>query len=156
MNENSCEKLVKYTIKLIAKVQELDYLELKSDAKKVLKTAKKYDEYILSIMNEIMDIGNVGSEEELDDFDIDVLKMYCRVKELDTDLSEKKTKALVWKHIQEEFEFEDSDDSDSDESDQETEQEIEVEVEPEVSDKVLKKALKKTLKKSKSDENGLD
>jgi hypothetical protein len=109
----SAEKLVKQCIKLISKTQELDYEELKSDAKKVIKMARNYDEQLLGMMEELIDLGNIGSEEELDEFDIEVLKVYCRIKELDDSVSDKKIRASVWKNIQEEFEL-DSEESDDD------------------------------------------
>ena len=80
---NSAEKLVKQTIKLLAKTQELDYEELKIDAKKLIKAARNLDESMLGMMEEIMDLGNVGSQEELEEFNPEVLKIYCRIKEID-------------------------------------------------------------------------
>ena len=107
--ETSVEQIVKLTIKTIAKKQELDYAELKSDCKKITKMAKKVDEQLMGIIEELMDIGNVGSEEELGEFDIATLEMYCRIKELDfEELSEKKIRSLVWENMQEEFELSDS------------------------------------------------
>ena len=73
---NTAEKLVKQTIKIIAKSQDLDYEELKHDAKKIVKAARNYDDNLLGMMEEIMDLGNVGSPEELEDFNIEVLKVY--------------------------------------------------------------------------------
>jgi len=142
----SAEKLVKHTIKLIAKTQELDYSELKEDAKKIIKLSRKYDEQLYGMMEELLDLGNVGSEEELKDFNVEVLKIYCRIKELEEDGSEKSIRARVWENIQEEFELDSDDDEEDDEEDdeddddddesfgeelQEEETEVEVEVEPE-------------------------
>ena len=39
----SAEKLVKQTIKLLSKTQDLDYEELKVDAKKIIKAARNFD-----------------------------------------------------------------------------------------------------------------
>jgi len=110
---NSAEKLVKYTIKLISKSYDLDYEEVKNVTKKVIKNARNYDEQLLGMMEEMLDLGNIGSEEELEEFDIEVLKLYCRIKDLDDSLSDKKIRQNVWNSIQEEFEL-DSDDEDSD------------------------------------------
>jgi len=124
----SAEKLVKHTIKLISKTQELDYEELKSDAKKIIRLARKYDEQLYGMMEELLDLGNVGAEEELADFDIEVLKIYCRIKEIDDSGSEKSLRSKVWINIQEEFELESEE---SEDESLESESEVEVEVVPE-------------------------
>jgi hypothetical protein len=125
----SAEKLVKTCIKQIAKTQELDYDDVKDDCKKIVKMARKFDEQLLTLMEDLLELSNVGSEEDLEEFDIEVLKMYCRIKELDDSLSEKKIRAQVWEHMQEEFEL--SDDSEEDDTDSESEEESESESEPE-------------------------
>ena len=122
---NSAEKLVKQTIKIIAKSQDLGYEELKHDAKKIVKAARNYDDNLLGMMEEIMDLGNVGSQEELDDFNVEVLKIYCRIKELDDSGSDRTVRNRVWANIEEEFEI------DSDEEDLEEIEEEESETEPE-------------------------
>ena len=114
---SSAEKLVKYTIKKITGSFDLDYSQVKLLTKKVVKTAKNFDESLLGMMEDLMDLGNVGSEEELKDFDIDVLKLYCKIKSLDDTLSDRKIVASVWKNLQEEFEM-DSDDSENDSEDE--------------------------------------
>jgi hypothetical protein len=120
---NSSEKLVKYTIKLICKSYELDYDEVKQLTKKVLKTAKKSDEQLLGMMEELLDLGNIGSEEELDEFDSEVLKVYCKIKDIDvSEVSEKKLRSVVWNTIQEEFELSESDSESEDSEDYESEQ----------------------------------
>ena len=121
--DTTAEKLVKYCIKTIAKKQELDYSELKNDCKKVLKMSKMFDQQLMGMMEELLDLGNVGSEEELDDFDINVLKVYCRIKELDDTVSDKKIKSGVWKNIQEEFELNESDEESDEEPDEGSEEE---------------------------------
>jgi hypothetical protein len=128
---NSAEKLVKQTIKILSKTQELDYEELKVDAKKIIRAARNFDESLLGMMEEIMDLGNVGSEEELEEFNPEVLKIYCRIKEIDDSGSERSLRARVWKNIEEEFELDtDDDDDDDDESVVESESEPEEEPEP--------------------------
>jgi hypothetical protein len=137
---NSAEKLVKQTIKLLSKTQEHDYEELKIDAKKLIKAARTFDENLLGMMEEIMDLGNVGSQEELDDFNIEVLKIYLRIKELDESGSDKTIKARVWENIESEFEL----DSESDSEESETsvvESDSETEPEPEI--KPVKRSSKK-------------
>ena len=135
----SAEKLVKHTIKLIAKVHQLDYEELKIDAKKIIKLSQKYDQQLYGMMEELLDLGNIGSEEELEDFDIEVLKIYCRIKEISDSGSEKTIRANVWKNIQEEFELEEDSDDESEseiDSESESETEVETEVEPEIETEV--------------------
>jgi hypothetical protein len=129
---NSAEKLVKQTIKLLSKTQELDYEELKMDAKKLIRAARNFDESILGMMESIMDLGNVGAEEELEDFDPEVLKIYCRIKEIDDSGSDRTLRARVWNHIEEEFELSDESEASEDESvEDESEEEEEPEPEPE-------------------------
>ncbi len=140
--ETSVEQIVKLTIKTIAKKQELDYSELKSDCKKITKMAKKVDEQLMGIIEELMDIGNVGSEDELGEFDIATLEMYCRIKDLDfEELSEKKIRSLVWENMQEEFELSDSEEESDSESESESEDE-----EPEI---VIPEPVKEKKKKVK-------
>ena len=120
----NCEKLVKYAIKSISKKYNLDYAQLKEELKKVVKTAKKYDESMLGIMEEIMDLGNVGTPEELEDFNIEVLKIYCKIKEIDADGSDRHVRSRVWKNIESEFELDESEESEDEsvvESDEEEE-----------------------------------
>ena len=105
MSSTTCEKLVKYTIKSVAKKYNLEYEEVKGNLKKIIKTAKNFDETLLGMMEEIMDLGNVGSPEELEDFNIEVLKIYCRIKELDPEGSDRHIRSRVWKNIESEFEL---------------------------------------------------
>ena len=131
----TCEKLVKYTVKTIAKKYSIDYEDLKSSTKKIIKTAKNFDQTLLGMMEELMDLGNVATPEELDDFDIEVLKIYCKIKELDTEGSDKHIRSRVWKNIESEFEIDDEDEdeeeySDSDEESESDEEEEIVQVPP--------------------------
>jgi len=115
MASTTCEKLVKYTLKSISKKYQLDYDDLKLNLKKVIKTAKNYDQTILGMMEEIMDLSNVASQEELEDFDIEVLKIYCKIKDLDQEGSDKHIRSRVWKNIESEFEIDDDDEEDDEE-----------------------------------------
>ena len=144
----SAEKLVKQTIKLLAKNLELDYEELKLDAKKVVKMARNFDESLLGLMEELLDLGNIGSPEELEEFGYDTLKVYCKIKEIDDSGSERSLRARVWQHIEEEFELESEDESEDEsvvESESDEEEIIQllpkiVEVEePEKAEKIKKK-----------------
>jgi hypothetical protein len=105
----SAEKLVKYCIKHIAKYEELDYDKLKINSKKVIKMARDFDQQLLGLMEDLLDVVNVGSIEELYDFDIEVIRMYCRIKDLDESVSDRKLIESVWKNMQEEFELDESD-----------------------------------------------
>jgi hypothetical protein len=151
---NNYEKLVKTTIKHIAKLNNLDYEKLKVDAKKIIKLAKNYDEQLLGMMEELLDINNVSCEEELVDIDIDVLKIYCRIKEIDLESSsDRGIRRKVWENIEMENEFDESEESDeSDDNDfiedvSESEQEPEPEPEPVVKAKERSKESKKKVKK---------
>ena len=123
----SAEKLVKQTIKFISRVHDLDYEELKVDAKKVIKSAGNYDDSLMSMMEEMMDLGNVGSQEELEDFNMEVLKIYCRIKEIESSGSDKSIRSRVWDNIEEEFELDDDESgTDEDETDEDETEEPEI------------------------------
>jgi hypothetical protein len=109
---NSSEKLVKQALKLVSRSQDIEYEDLKADAKKVIKMARNYDAELLGMMEELMDLGNIGSVEELDDFNIEVLRIYCRIKEIEDTGSDKSVRARVWEHIESEFELDSDDDLD--------------------------------------------
>jgi len=127
----SAEKLVKQTIKLISKTQDLEYEELKIDDKNLIKAARVYDETLLGMMEEMMDISNVSSPEELEDFNVEVLKIYCRIKELDDSGSDRSIRHRVWENMELEFEVDDSDEDSDDEPDvEEVDDESEQEPEP--------------------------
>ena len=150
MSSTTCEKLVKYTIKSISKKYSLEYDEVKETLRKVVKTARSYDESLLGMMEEMMDLGNVGSPEELEDFNIEVLKIYCKIKDLDSDGSEKHIRSRVWKNIESEFELDDEDESEDEsvvDSDEEESDEEEVEIKelpPSPIEKKKKKSKKET------------
>jgi len=112
-----CEKFVKKTLKVVAEANGLDYEKLKKDSKKVIKSAQNYDQSLLGLMESLLDLGDVSSEEELADFDIEVLKVYCKIKELDASGSDKTIRKIVWAHIEAELEL---DTDTEDESDQES------------------------------------
>jgi len=131
------EKLVKKAIKTIADSTDLDYDQLKSACKKIIKVARNHDEELLGTMESLLDLVNVSSEEELADFDIEVLKLYCRIKELDPSGSDKSIRARVWEQFEEEMEDFDSDDE-SDEEDEESEPD-----EPEPPPVIIKKKKEK-------------
>jgi len=132
------EKLVKYVIKNVAKKYELDYEEMKGSLKKIIKMARNNDQSMLGMMEEIMDLSNIGSEEELEEFSIEVLQIYCRIKELDDSGSERQLRSRVWKNMESEFEL---DDEEEDEEDSESDEEI-VELPPPEKKKREKKSEK--------------
>jgi len=146
MGSMSAEKLVKYCIKHIAKYEELDYDKLKINSKKVIKMARDFDQQLLGLMEDLLDLVNVGSIEELYDFDIEVIRMYCRIKDLDESVSDRKLVESVWKNMQEEFELDESDSESEDdevvEEDPETESESE-EPPPTPKPEPIKKSKKK-------------
>ena len=111
------EKLIKQTIKFISKSQSLDYEQLKFSTKKYIKIAKNYDAQLLGMMEELLDMGNCTSEEELADYDIEVLKIYCRIKDIESSGSDKSIRRRVWDHIEEELEDGSDDDSGESEDD---------------------------------------
>lgn len=123
--DTSAEKLVKQTIKLISKLHDISYDQLKHDARKLIKSARNYDENILGMMEELMDLGNVGSIEELNEFNIEVLKIYCRIKDIDDSGSDKSVISKVWKNIEEEFELNSEEEISESEPDTESEPEHE-------------------------------
>ena len=123
------EKLVKKAIKLISDSTSIDYSELKQLCKKVLRDAKNTDERLLGTMEELLELSEVSSEEELADFEIGVLKIYCKIKEIDFSGSDKQIRKNVWEHMEEEFEVDD-DDSDDDSDNVSVEEESEPEPEP--------------------------
>jgi len=127
----TCEKLVKYTVKTIAKKYSIDYDDLKLNTKKIIKIAKNFDQTLLGMMEELMDLGNVATPEELDDFDVEVLKIYCKIKDLDTEGSDKHIRSRVWKNIESEFEIDDDEEDEVSESESEPEEESEPESEEE-------------------------
>lgn len=147
MGSMSAEKLVKYCIKHIAKYEDLDYDKLKINSKKVIKMARDFDQQLLGLMEDLLDLVNVGSIEELYDFDIEVIRMYCRIKDLDDSVSDRKLIESVWKNMQEEFELDESDSESEDQVivDEETESESESEEPPPTPAKAepIKKSKKK-------------
>jgi len=145
MSSTTCEKLVKYTLKSISKKYNLEYDELKGNFKKIIKSAKNYDESLLGMMEEIMDLGNVGSPEELEDFNIEVLKIYCKIKDIDSEGSERHIRSRVWKNIESEFEL-DSDDEDESEDESVVDSNDEIEEIEEIEEVPIKEKKKKEKK----------
>jgi len=117
---NSSEKIVKYLLKTISKVHQIDYSILKNTSKKVIKLARNNDEQLLGLVEELMDLVNVSSESELVEFDIETLKMFCRVKEIEyEDVSDKGIRKNVWMYLEEEM-GDDDDESDDDDISEES------------------------------------
>jgi len=123
------EKIVKLAIKTIAKATDMEYEELKAVSKKVLKMAKTYDSELMARIEEILELQEVTSEEEMLEFDVDTLKMFCDVKEIEHSGTEKSVRHNVWKYLEEQFEMDD--DSESEEGSEDLGSEPEEEPEPE-------------------------
>lgn len=119
------EKIVKLAIKTIAKATDMEYEELKTVCKKVLKMAKTYDLELMARIEEILELQDITSEEELHEFDIDTLKMFCDIKEIDHSDTEKSVRHNVWKYLEEQFDVDDSGSDDESEPDEESEPEPE-------------------------------
>jgi hypothetical protein len=76
----------------------------------------------------MLDLSNVSSEEELVDFNLTVLQVFCRVKELDIDgLSEKHVRRIVWQYMEEEMMDDDAVELDGEEEPETSEDEINLE-----------------------------
>ena len=88
--------------------------------------ARSHDENLGLVMEELLELGNVGSPEELEDFNLETLMVYCRIKELDDSGSENSIRSRVWRNMEAEFELESESESESeyDESESESESEI--------------------------------
>ena len=76
----------------------------------------------LAINNELLDLSMVSTEQELVDFDTEVLKVYCKIKEIDSSGSDKEIRKRVWNHFEEELEMDSDDSEDEDESESEEEE----------------------------------
>ena len=95
---------------------------MKGSLKKIIKMARNNDQSMLGMMEEIMDLSNIGAEEELEEFSIEVLQIYCRIKELDDSGSERQLRSRVWKNMESEFELDDEEEEE--EEDSESDEEI--------------------------------
>ena len=135
----SAEKFVKQALKTISKINQLEYEELKQMSKKIIRNARNYDESMLGVMEEMMDISQISSEEDLEEFNIATLRTYCQIKDINPDGSERSVRARVWESIQEEYGSDGSDEFEE-ESD-ESEPEPEPEPEPVVKKKKSKKSV---------------
>jgi len=100
----SSETFVKQAIKTIAKATDTDYEELKRVVRKVLKSARNYDQSQLGVMEELLDFtNNVSCEEDLGEYDIETLRVYCQIKDIDPSGSDKSIRARVWENFEEEY-----------------------------------------------------
>jgi hypothetical protein len=144
------EKLVRKTIKYISETFDLDYDEVKSHCKKIVKAARSNDEDTMGMMEELVDLLDVTSEEELSGFSADVLRIYCQIKELDDSGSERTLRARVWEHFEETWDMESDSEEDSG-SDTETETEVESESDSEsISEPVAEPLIIPKVRKSKN------
>ena len=114
---------LKKTLKLISKEYEIPYEELKGTARKYLKTAKTYDESLYQRIEELIELNDISDVVELNEYDIDVIKMFCKLKDIDFSGSEKEIRKRVAQFFEDLFEDLEELDSESEESESETEPE---------------------------------
>jgi hypothetical protein len=98
------ETHVKKTLKLISNQYEIPYEELKSTVKKYLKLAKSFDENLYTNIEELLELVEISNVEEINDYDISVLKMFCKLKQLDPSGSEKEVRKRVTQYFEDLFE----------------------------------------------------
>jgi hypothetical protein len=109
---------IKKTLKVISKEYEIPYEELKNTAKKYLKSAKSYDENLYTTIDELLALVDINTLEEIDEFDINTLKMLCKLRDIDMSGSEKDIRKRVRDYFEELFEDIDSDEDSEEESDE--------------------------------------
>ena len=129
------ESMLKKTLKLISNDFELKYEDLKNCNKKYLKAAKSYDKNLYSNINELIELNDISSTEELDEYDIEILKMYCKLRDIDhsgSDSSVRKRLAEYFEDYFEDLEYTDSEESDEEPDSDPEESEVESEIKPEV------------------------
>jgi hypothetical protein len=135
------ESIFKHALKTICKHTDLEYDDLKDMLKKHLKMVKNYEENMIQTFEEVMEMDDVSSLEELEDYDINTLKLYCKIKGLDYSGNEKQLRQVIMTYIEETFDNEPE--SEESEIDLESELESESESEPE---KVPEKTTEKPAK----------
>ena len=116
---------LKKTLKLISKEYEVPYEELKGTARKYLKTAKTYDESLYQRIEELIELNDISDVAELNEYDIDVIKMFCKLKDIDFSGSEKEIRKRVAQFFEDLFEDLEELDSESEETESESEPETE-------------------------------
>ena len=114
---------LKKTLKLISKEYEIPYEELKGSARKYLKTAKTYDESLYQRIEELIELNDISDVAELNEYDIDVIKMFCKLKEIDFSGTEKEIRKRVAQFFEDLFEDLEELDSSDEESESEPESE---------------------------------
>ena len=118
---------LKKTLKLISKEYEIPYEELKGTARKYLKTAKTYDESLYQRIEELIELNDISDVAELNEYDIDVIKMFCKLKEIDFSGTEKEIRKRVAQFFEDLFEDLEELDSESEESEESESEESESE-----------------------------
>ena len=113
---------LKKTLKLISKEYEIPYEELKGTTRKYLKTAKTYDESLYQRIEELIELNDISDVAELNEYDIDVIKMFCKLKEIDFSGTEKEIRKRVAQFFEDLFEDLEELDSESEETESESEE----------------------------------
>jgi len=121
------ETHIKKTLKLISNQYDISYEELKSTAKKYLKLAKNFDENLYTNIEELLELVEISNVEEINNYDISVLKMFCKLRQLDPSGSEKEVRKRVTQHFEDLFDELDELSDSEEESDCESVEESESE-----------------------------
>lgn len=148
------EVILKKSLKVISKEYQIKYEDLKSVSKKYLKSAKEFDESLYPSIDSLIELNDISSIEEIDEYDIDIIKMYCKLREIPCSGSEKEIRKNVTEYFEELFEdlediLTESDSESEDDSDYESESESESESvnESETKASIKKQKVKKIEKK---------
>lgn len=113
----SVQHIFKHAIKTISKEYEIPYENLKVSLKKHIKMIKNFDENVLNMIEEVIELDEVTSIDELKQYNPDVLKLYCRLKEIDSSGTDTVVLKRVWQFIEENMESDDSGESDDSDED---------------------------------------
>ena len=109
------EVILKKTLKHLSSTFKISYNDIKMASRKYLKVARNQDENFYSTVEQLLDLTEVSSEEELGEIDLGVLKLYCRLKDLDETVSEKHIRKNIWEHLMEEYDDDEEEDDEDDE-----------------------------------------
>ena len=121
------EVILKKALKIISTNHSIPYETLKSTTKKYLKYAKNYDESLYETIDELLSLVDITSLEELEEYDINTLKMFCKLRDIESSGTEKDIRKCVASYFEEVFEDMDnldSDDESVDESEEEEQQSL--------------------------------
>jgi len=144
------EVQLKKTLKVISKEYEIPYEDLKNTSKKYLKYAKSYDTTLYQTIDELLELVEISDVSEIDEYDINTIKMFCKLRDIDFSGSEKEIRKRVASYFEDLFEELDDSELDDEDSDSDSDSESDPE-EPdsEPEEPVVVKSKKSNLKKSK-------